>query len=117
MLLTGALLAFSERARGKWWIVSSVDDINIEVAFGTPTKQELLKLIVPARTTVADAIELAGIASRFAGENFPQMQAGIWGKPVDRRHRLENGDRLELYRPLAIDPMDARRLRAQAGKS
>lgn len=70
-------------------------------------------MIVPLHTTVAEAIERSGIATRFAKENIAEMQTGIWGRPVDRQHRLENGDRVELYRPLAIDPREARRLRAK----
>jgi putative ubiquitin-RnfH superfamily antitoxin RatB of RatAB toxin-antitoxin module len=93
--------------------VATKDDISIELAFATPARQELLKLIVPAQTTVAEVIERSGIATRFADEKIVQMQAGIWGRPVDRQHRLENGDRVELYRPLAIDPREARRLRAK----
>lgn len=97
--------------------MSHTEELSIELAFATPAKQELLTLVVPAGTTVALAIELSGIAARFAEENLPELQAGIWGKPVDRQHRLQNGDRIELYRPLAIDPREARRLRARAGKS
>ncbi len=93
--------------------MATVDDISIELAFATPARQELLKLIVPAHSTVAEAIERSGIATRFADEKIAQMQAGIWGRPVDRQHGLENGDRVELYRPLAIDPREARRLRAK----
>jgi putative ubiquitin-RnfH superfamily antitoxin RatB of RatAB toxin-antitoxin module len=93
--------------------VPTADDISIEVVFATPAEQDLLKLMVPAHTTVAEAIERSGIAARFVDENFAQMQAGIWGRPVDRQHRLHNGDRVELYRSLAIDPQEARRLRAK----
>ncbi|MCI0517299.1 MAG: RnfH family protein, partial [Woeseiaceae bacterium] len=70
-------------------------------------------LAVPARATVADAIELSGIVSHFAEVNLADLQAGIWGHPVERRHRLEDGDRVELYRPLLTDPREARRQRAK----
>ncbi len=39
---------------------------------------------------------------------------GIWGRKVDAGHRLEDGDRLELYRPLRVDPKVARRARFEA---
>lgn len=93
--------------------MEAADEITVELAFATPAEQILLKLIVPAHTTIAEAIERSGIATRFADEKIAQLQAGIWGRPVDRQYRLENGDRVELYRPLAIDPRDARRLRAK----
>lgn len=87
--------------------------IDIELVCATPERQELLKLSVPAHTTVGEAIVLSGIASRFADENLAELQAGIWGRPVERQHRLEDGDRVELYRLLRTDPREARRLRAK----
>ncbi|HSD68797.1 MAG TPA: RnfH family protein [Woeseiaceae bacterium] len=87
--------------------------IDIELVFATPARQVLLKLSLPAHTTVGEAIVLSGIASRFADENLVELQAGIWGRPVERQHRLEHGDRVELYRPLLADPREARRLRAR----
>ncbi len=97
--------------------MSHTNEVSIELAIATPAKQELLTLGVPAGTTVAHAIELSGIAARFADENIAELQAGIWGKPVDRLYRVQNGDRVELYRPLTVDPKEARRSRAKAGKS
>lgn len=89
------------------------EQIDIELAYATPASQELLKLSVPRHSTVAEAIELSGIASRITDQQLAGLQAGIWGRPVARQHRLKDGDRVELYRPLLRDPKDARRLRAK----
>jgi putative ubiquitin-RnfH superfamily antitoxin RatB of RatAB toxin-antitoxin module len=53
----------------------------------------------------------------FADADFLTLTAGVWGKPSDRSHRLVAGDRIELYRPLQIEPRDARRELAAAGMS
>ena len=45
------------------------------------------------------------------GADLDRLQAGVWGRPVDRSHVLIDGDRVELYRPLAMDPREARRLK------
>jgi len=111
MPLRGAQPVFSVNERAE--PIAVAGQIDIELVYATPARQELLKLAVPARATVADAIELSGIASRFADENLGELQAGIWGRPVERQHRLEDGDRVELYRPLLTDPREARRLRAK----
>lgn len=93
------------------------DDISIEIVFATATHQELLTLQVPEGSNVGQAIEVSELSRLFPGENFTQLQAGIWGRPVDRQRRLVAGDRIELYRPLAIDPRDARRALAAKDRS
>ncbi|MFQ5983351.1 MAG: RnfH family protein [Woeseiaceae bacterium] len=91
--------------------------MNIEVAFALPGRQELIALTVDPGTTVDMAIDQSGIADLFPDEDLSACQAGIWGKPVERDHVLQEGDRLELYRPLAIDPREARRKLASLGRS
>jgi len=89
--------------------------VNIEIVFAMPGRQELISLTVDPDTTVETAISLSAIGDRFPDEDLSSYQAGIWGKLVDRDHPLEDGDRLELYRPLLIDPRDARRRLALSG--
>lgn len=91
--------------------------MNIEIVFAMPGRQELISLTVDPDTTVETAISLSAIGDRFPDEDLSSYQAGIWGKLVDRDHPLEDGDRLELYRPLLIDPRDARRRLALSGDS
>ena len=91
-------------------------DISVEIAFGTRDRQELLELTVPAGTTLADALSRSCIAELFPGERIDRLAVGIWGKPVARTTRLSDGDRIEIYRPLAMDPREARRRLAAMGK-
>ena len=93
------------------------DWIAVELVYGTAERQVLLEYRVPEGTTLGEAIELSGIADSFAGTDFTTLEAGIWGKPCSRSHRLAAGDRIELYRPLKMDPRDARRELAAAGRS
>ena len=71
------------------------DDLSVEVVLATPERQVLLTVNVEAGV-VAD------------------LAVGIWGKPVSRDSTVNAGDRIELYRPLDIDPREARRQRARA---
>ena len=93
------------------------DRLAIEVVFALPARQELISLTVDPGTTVAMAIRQCGIGDLFPGEDLADYQAGIWGKPVGRDHPLQDGDRLELYRPLSMDPREARRKLAADGRS
>lgn len=92
------------------------DGLSVEVALATPGEQVLVTVVVDEGASVADVIAASGIAARFPGLAVATMQAGIWGKPVSKDSIVRHGDRVELYRPLEIDPREARRQRARAGK-
>lgn len=91
--------------------------VKIEVVFALPERQELISLTVEPGTTVEMALTLSAVSDKFPQEDLSSCQVGIWGQVVDRDHPLAHGDRLELYRPLKIDPRDARRQLAARGDS
>lgn len=87
------------------------ETIRIEVVCALDTAQQILcALEVPAGATVADAIAASGILAQLPG--FVSAGIGIFGCRVDAQTRLRDGDRVELYRRLTIDPKLARRKRA-----
>jgi putative ubiquitin-RnfH superfamily antitoxin RatB of RatAB toxin-antitoxin module len=77
--------------------------MRIEVVQARPGGAEIVRLDLPAGATVHDALAAAGIDAR---------QVGIFGRRVSVDARLSDGDRIEIYRPLTIDPKEARRKRA-----
>ena len=85
--------------------------MQVEVVFALPDRQMLEVVTVPDDAVVADALRLCSIEARFPGIAFDELQAGIWGKPVERTQALRDGDRVEIYRPLEMDPREARRLK------
>ncbi len=91
--------------------------IAVEVVFALPDRQELLRVALRPGSTVAEAIDASAIADRFPDRDFDSCAVGIWGRLVERDQALEDGDRVEIYRPLEIDPRDARRKLAAQGKS
>lgn len=97
--------------------MAAEDLIAVEVVFALADRQELLDVTLPAGSTVGDAIEASAIAKLFPGHELSAHPAGIWGRPVGRDHRLQHGDRVEIYRQLEIDPREARRKLAAEGKS
>ncbi|MDX1500526.1 MAG: RnfH family protein [Woeseiaceae bacterium] len=92
-------------------------EIEVEVVFALPRQQVLVTVSLQAGSTVADAIAASGMAQRFPGQDLAAATAGVWGRPVARDCRLRAGDRVEIYRPLVIEPREARRRRAEAGKT
>jgi putative ubiquitin-RnfH superfamily antitoxin RatB of RatAB toxin-antitoxin module len=91
--------------------------IRIELVFASPDRQELLALEVDRHSTVADVIRNSPLSGLFAEQDFAACEVGIWGRLVDRGQQVTDGDRVEIYRPLAIDPREARRRLATQGRS
>ena len=85
--------------------------MRVEVVFALRERQELLETDVEEGATVADVIAASKLSRLFPEVDFATLQAGIWGKPVARDKPVRDGDRVELYRPLEIDPKEARRLK------
>ncbi|MCC2638496.1 MAG: hypothetical protein K0Q68_2215 [Moraxellaceae bacterium] len=99
--------------------MAGAETITIEVVYGLPDEQVLLSLAVPAGTTVREAARLSGLAARFPAIDIEHAPLGVFGKlekSPDTRV-LSEGERVEIYRPLLIDPKEARRLRAERAKA
>ena len=92
--------------------------IEVEVAHATPERQRVVRLTVRAPCTAERAVRESGILGEFPGLQVARGRIGIFGELVEPDQLLEPGDRVELYRPLARDPKEARRARArvQAGR-
>ena len=77
------------------------------------------ELDLPAGATVLQALQASGIASEFPGLELSARTVGVWGRKADLGEPLRNGDRIEVYRPLRVDPKMARRerFRTQGARS
>ena len=91
--------------------------IAVEIVAALPDRQKLIELDVPAGSTVADVIELSQILRYFPELKEAELETGIWGKLAARHTEVRAGDRVELYRPLFIEPREARRQLALVGKT
>ena len=84
--------------------------IDVEVAFATGEKQMIKSLSVVEGTTAIEAVGLSAIR-----KNFPEIppddkiEIGIFSKKCSSDRVLYANDRVEIYRPLLIDPKEARR--------
>ena len=87
--------------------------INITVAFAALEKQVEIPLQVEPSCNVAVAIKRSGILEQFPEILYPDISVGIFSRKVNLDAGLSEGDRVEIYRPLEITPMQARRLRAK----
>ena len=89
--------------------------VRVEVVIAWHDRQRVLELELPDEATVADALEGVAGNADFVGVDCREAPVGIYGRVVDRCQRLSEGDRVEIYRPLVVDPIAARRRRARRG--
>lgn len=96
--------------------MATAEEISVEVVAAMPDRQELCRVRLPAGANAAAALELAGLQSRFPDIPWPDCELAIWGRPVGANEVLRDGDRVEVLRPLELDPRDARRELAREGQ-
>ncbi len=86
--------------------------IQITLAYSREARQVLeLALEVPDGCTCEQALALSGWQQQFPELSEPAISLGIWGRKVSKQTPLLQGDRLEIYRGLRVDPKVARRER------
>ena len=87
--------------------------IKITIAYATPQQQVEIPLAVPGNSTVALAIQRSGILQQFPEISLARAAVGIHSHRVALDDLLHDGDRVEIYRPLQVDPKQARLARAR----
>ncbi len=87
--------------------------INITVAYATVTRQLEIALQISESTTIAVAIQRSGIIEQFPEIKLSEAKIGVFSRRAQLDDLLHDGDRIEIYRPLIIDPKQARLLRAK----
>ncbi|HGF6560530.1 RnfH family protein [Providencia sp. PROV188] len=93
-----------------------MSDINIEVTYALPEKQFLLPVKVAEGTTIEDAIIASGILTLRSDIDLKKNKVGIYSRPAKLGDVVQEGDRIEIYRPLIADPKELRRKRAEKSK-
>jgi putative ubiquitin-RnfH superfamily antitoxin RatB of RatAB toxin-antitoxin module len=86
--------------------------LRVEVVFSPAAGVvDRTELYLPAPATLADALRASGLLERHP--QAAALPAGIWGRVQPSGTPLRDRDRVEVYRPLLVDPKEARRLRYQ----
>lgn len=94
------------------------DQITVEVAYALPATQKIISLEVAAGSFAYDAAVASGIDTLFPAIDLESSDMGVFGKLIKpREYRLQEGDRVEIYRPLQADPKEVRKQRAAAAKA
>ena len=92
-------------------------ELRVEIVYALAGEQVLVALEVAEGTTARQAIERSGILQRFPEIDPVRTPIGIFGRVTAPDTRLNDGDRVEIYRPLPADPKEGRRKRARPLKA
>jgi putative ubiquitin-RnfH superfamily antitoxin RatB of RatAB toxin-antitoxin module len=86
--------------------------LRVTVVYSPAARQvHEVQLVLPQGTTVRQALADSGVPSLFPNLNLSTAVLGIWGRKSTPDQVLRDHDRLEIYRPLTVDPKVARRER------
>nr|WP_233338023.1 MULTISPECIES: RnfH family protein [unclassified Buttiauxella] len=88
-------------------------EIKVEVVYALPEKQYLLKVRLAQGSTVEQAIAESGILELRTDIDLTKNKVGVFSRPVKLTDTVNDGDRVEIYRPLIADPKELRRQRAE----
>ena len=92
--------------------------IRVEIVYAEPQRSVVKSFSLPPGALIADALRLAAAVQDFLGIDLSGSAVGIFGKVAHRDQPLKDGDRIEIYRPLAEEPKLARRKRvSKSGRS
>lgn len=88
-------------------------ELRVTVVYCAPGCEDLTEVTLADGATVADAIGASGVLARRPEVAAGSPEVGIWGRSCALTQVVQDGDRVELYRPLTVDPKEARRVRAE----
>lgn len=103
--------------------MSEVELITVEVAYALPNRQQLIEMQVAEGTTAYEAVQQSGILEQFPEIDIENAKMGIFGQALGtkglkppKEHVLSEKDRVEIYRPLIVDPKEVRKRRAEKAR-
>jgi hypothetical protein len=85
--------------------------LRVSVVYLRPALTFMRTLVLQAPATVGEAIEASDVRRQVPELAGAELAVGVFGQPRTAADVLHDGDRVEIYRPLTIDPKEARRVR------
>ncbi|NMP26023.1 RnfH family protein [Rahnella sp. SAP-1] len=93
-----------------------MSDVSVEVVYALPDRQYLKTVRLAQGSSVEQAIVASGLLELRPEIDLKSNKVGIYSRPAKLNDLVNDGDRVEIYRPLIADPKELRRLRAERSK-
>lgn len=90
--------------------------LAVEVAYASPQQSCLIPVKIEEGATIKQVIERSGLLEQCPIINLEINKVGLFSKIISLDTLVRAGDRIEIYRPLILEPKEARRLRAEKVK-
>ncbi|QGM80488.1 RnfH family protein [Otariodibacter oris] len=97
-------------------VSEQAEKIVVEVVYAYPDKYFLKKLYLDKPLSIQNVILQSGVLEKYTEIDLRENKIGIFSRPAKLTDLVENGDRIEIYRPLIADPKEIRRKRAEQQK-
>ena len=88
-------------------------ELEVEVVYALPDRADALAVQLPEGATLLDAVRASGVLERNPELRKGTLKLGVHGEVKPQHAFAKQGDRIEIYRALAMDPKEARRERAK----
>ena len=92
------------------------ESLRVRVVYALPDQQVSVPLEVPSGTTVTEAVTRSKLLERFPETAERPLTCAVFGRTVPLTYELREGDRIEILRPLLIDPKQSRREAAERSR-
>lgn len=93
------------------------ESLQVRVVYALPDHQVSVPLQVPPGTTVTDAVTRSKLLEKFPEAAERPLTCAVFGRAVPLTYELREGDRVEILRPLLIDPKQSRREAAERSRA
>jgi putative ubiquitin-RnfH superfamily antitoxin RatB of RatAB toxin-antitoxin module len=93
------------------------ESLQVRVVYALPDQQVSVVLEVPPGTTVSDAVTRSKLLEKFPEAAARPLSCAVFGRAVPLTYELREGDRIEILRPLLIDPKQSRREAAERSRA
>lgn len=88
------------------------EPIGVSVVYSpAPREVREVPILLAPLSTVLQALQASGLLHAFPSIDLQQAVVGVWGRKASLSQTLRADDRVEIYRPLRVDPKMARRER------
>ena len=93
------------------------ESLQVRVVYALPDQQVSVALAVPPGTIVSDAVTRSKLLEKFPEAAARPLSCAVFGRAVPLTYELREGDRVEILRPLLIDPKQSRREAAERSRA
>ena len=96
--------------------MASNEALQVQVVYALPDRQASVSIQLMPGATVTDAVTRSGLLKKFPDAATRPLACAIFGRAVPLDHQLRDGDRVEILRPLLVDPKQSRRAAAERSR-